>query len=322
MDFEIRPTRRQVLGAAALLAASPVLGAPEPPPRTRPDEPIIDIHQHTNYSGRSDEQLLRHQKAMGVSYTLLLPAGTPVIRPSTLNGKANGLQASCGGFDTCIAIAKAHPEAYGFYANEVPDLSGAAKTIAGQLKQSAVGIGEQKFHVDCDSPYIDRVAEVAKEFNVPVLMHFQQNTYNLNILDFHKTLEKFPTVNFIGHAQTFWGYIDKGYKNTLDLYPKGGVTPGGLTDRLLSDYPNMWADISAGSGLNALTRDHKHAREFLDRHQDKVMYGSDCNDRVGHGPVCQGWLTIRAIRELSNSKTIERKILYENAKRLFKLKAI
>ena len=38
-------------------------------------EPIIDIHQHTNYSGRGDSQLIAHQKAMGVTTTVLLPAG-------------------------------------------------------------------------------------------------------------------------------------------------------------------------------------------------------------------------------------------------------
>jgi hypothetical protein len=32
------------------------------------------------------------------------------------------------------------------------------------------------------------------------------------------------------------------------MYPKTPVTPGGITDRLLSDYPNMFGDMSAGSG--------------------------------------------------------------------------
>jgi hypothetical protein len=40
-------------------------------------EPVIDIHQHTNYSGRTDEQLIAHQRAMGIAKTVLLPAGEP-----------------------------------------------------------------------------------------------------------------------------------------------------------------------------------------------------------------------------------------------------
>jgi hypothetical protein len=56
------------------------------------------------------------------------------------------------------------------------------------------------------------------------------------------------------------------------------VTAGGLTDRYLADYPNMFGDLSAGSGLNALTRDEDFTRGFLERHQDKLLFGSDCSD--------------------------------------------
>ena len=43
-------------------------------------------------------------------------------------------------------------------------------------------------------------------------------------------------MNFIGHAQTWWGNIDKNH-NPTEMYPKTPVTPGGITDRLLSDHP-------------------------------------------------------------------------------------
>ena len=91
------------------------------------------------------------------------------------------------------------------------------------------------------------------------------------------------------------------------MYPKGPVTRGGLTDRYLSDYPNMFGDMSAGSGLNALTRDEDFARDFIARHQDKLIYGSDCSDHVGSGSAVQGAQTIAAIRRLSPSKTVEAK---------------
>ncbi len=125
-------------------------------------------------------------------------------------------------------------------------------------------------------------------------------------------------MNFIGHAQSWWGHIDKDHDPKV-LYPKGPVVPGGVTDRLLSDYPNMFADHSAGSGLNALLRDEGHARWFIEKHQDKLLYGSDCSDAVGHGSACQGAGTLDAIRRLSPNKTVERKILFENSKRLFRL---
>ena len=298
-------------------AMAGLLDAASTEPATRPAEPIIDIHQHTNYSGRTDAQLLRHQKAMGVTQTILMPAGSPVSRPSTHNGRSNGLAAGCGGNESCLAIARDHPDEYFFMANEVPDLPTARETLVKYLKMGAKGIGEQKFAVACDSPAIDLVAGVAQDFGVPVLMHFQHGMYNLRFEDFHRTLARFPRVNFIGHAQTFWAHIDARCDPT-QMYPKGKVTPGGLTERYLSDYPNMWADISAGSGLNSMLRDEAHARWFLNHFQDKVLFGSDCNDVVGRGPTCQGWLTIHTIKRLAG-KPAQRKILHDNAQGLFRL---
>ncbi|MCX6955924.1 MAG: hypothetical protein NTV51_27595, partial [Verrucomicrobia bacterium] len=86
-------TRRDFLvSSAAALAVTSLASAAEPA------EPIIDIHQHTNYGGgrdaafrqtsaaRNHAQLLAHQRGMGVTKTILLPSGRPLVRPSTLNG--------------------------------------------------------------------------------------------------------------------------------------------------------------------------------------------------------------------------------------------
>ncbi len=131
-------------------------------------------------------------------------------------------------------------------------------------------------------------------------------------------LEKFPKVNFIGHAQTWWGNVDAKHDQKV-LYPTGKVTAGGITDRLLADYPNIFGDHSAGSGLNFLVRDPEFAAGFIERHQNKLMYGSDCDDILGAGPGCQGAQTLVNLRKLAPNKKVERKILYENAKKLLKL---
>lgn len=179
-------------------------------------------------------------------------------------------------------------------------------------------IAEQKFNVECDSAASQKLYELAADYNVPILLHFQFQTYNLGYERFHTMLTKFPKTNFIGHAQTFWGNIDAAQEQK-NLYPKGKITPGGMTDHYLADYPNMFADMSAGSGLNALTRDEEHTTKFFERHQDKVLYGSDCADHLGRGPGCQGAATIAAIRKLAPSKAVERKILFENSQKLFRL---
>ena len=270
-------------------------------------EPIIDIHQHTNYTGRSDAELLKHQREMGATKTVLLPAGSKY-----------GLAAGAGGNDTVVAIARAYPKEYVFFANELPDIPETRPVIEKYLKLGAIGIGEQKFPVEADSKAIDLVASIAAKHQVPVLFHFEHEHYNLGIDRFHKILERYPKVAFIGHAQTWWANIDKN-ANQADMYPKGPVTPGGITDRLLTDYPNMYGDMSAGSGLNSMLRDETQAREFLQRHQDKLLFGSDCNDREANGPKCLGSQIIAAIRRLAPSKQVERKLLYGNASKLLKI---
>jgi predicted TIM-barrel fold metal-dependent hydrolase len=206
-----------------------------------------------------------------------------------------------------------------FFANELPDIPEARDVITKYLKAGAIGIGEQKFPVDADSPHIELVATIAQEFRVPVLLHFEHGNYNLNFARFHRILEKFPRVNFIGHAQTWWGNIDKNHDQTV-MYPKTPVTPGGITDRLLADYPNMYGDMSAGSGLNALLRDEEHARGFLDRHQNKLLFGSDCPDNVPNTEKCSGSKQIATIRRLAPNRKVERKLLYDNAAKLLKIK--
>ena len=109
-------------------------------------------------------------------------------------------------------------------------------------------------------------------------MHWEYHRYNYGFERFYKMLEKFPKVNFIGHSMLWWASIGKNDTDKTIRYPKTKVTAGGYTDRLLSDYPNVYGDLSAGSGLNALTRDEDHAREFIKRHQDKLLFGSDCTE--------------------------------------------
>ena len=306
------PSRREFLGASSLALLGAVVQDPSP-------EPIVDIHQHLGYSGRSDEALLAHQRAIGATTTILLPAGRSVVTASTHRGTANGLQAQALGNDACEKFARAHRREYRFGANEVPDIDGATREIERYLKRGAILIAEQKFGVECDSPAMQKIYELAQAHGVPVLMHWQFEMYNYGFERFHKMLQKYPRVSFLGHAQTWWANIDRNHHDQSVLYPKGPVTPGGLTDRYLGDYPNIYGDLSAGSGLNALTRDESFTRDFITRHQDKLVFGSDCSDPDGGGPKCQGSQTIAAIRRLAADHRIERKLLCENAQRIFRL---
>jgi predicted TIM-barrel fold metal-dependent hydrolase len=296
-------TRRRFLGKTALFAfASSQLGA-----GARETEPIIDIHQHTNYHGRSNRDLIKHQRTLGVTKTVLLPAGLYY-----------GLDATCGKNESVWKLAREHSREFVFFANEMPYLKEARDVITHWLKRGGIGIGEQKFRVLADSAHLEKIAAIARDFEVPVLLHFWDGDYNMELQRFHKILQKFPSVNFIGHAQTWWGHIDKNHDPKI-VYPKGPVTPGGITDKLLTDYPNMFGDLSANSGLVALTRDAEHTRGFLDRHQQKLLFGSDCADVEGAGGKCTGAQILTAVRKLSPNPAATRRILYGNAKQLLRL---
>src|SRR4051812_23880841 len=71
-------------------------------------EPIIDIHQHTDYSGRTDEQMIAHPRKIGVTHTVLLPAG-----------RFYELEAGASGNERVQEIARRLPGEYSFFANEV-----------------------------------------------------------------------------------------------------------------------------------------------------------------------------------------------------------
>jgi len=316
-SFNKEMGRRGFLSTAAGLMSLPIVEgvlAAEKPDSTGL---IIDDHQHTDYSatvywpripGRNHADLIVHQRNMGVIKTILLPAGPDFM-----------LGLPCGGNDSVVTLAREHPEEFAYFANEDPRLPGAQQTLEKYLKAGAIGIGEQKFPVDCDSPAMHKVAEVAQEFGVPILLHFEDDDgtslyCNMHLERFHTMLERYPSVVFLGHAQSWWANLDARYQGGVS-YPKGPITPGGLTERLLSNYPNVYGDLSAGSGLNALLRDEDYTRDFLKRFQDRLTFGSDCSDPAGHGQTCVGWNIIQAVRRLAEP-AVSDKILRTNTLRI------
>jgi predicted TIM-barrel fold metal-dependent hydrolase len=104
------------------------------------------------------------------------------------------------------------------------------------------------------------------------------------------------------------------------------VKRGGLTDRILSDYGNLYADLSANSCRNALARDPEFSADFLARHQNKLMFGSDCSCRDGRGagqrsqqPLIKDKCVARETLTALTKPDVFRKLTWSNAVRLLKL---
>ena len=91
-----------------------------------------------------------------------------------------------------------------------------------------------------------------------------------------RLLQAAPDTIVIGHGPGFWA--EMGAWITAEQrwsYPRGPILEEGATWRLLRSYANLYADLSAHSGYNALTRDPPAGCRFLAEFQDKLLFGSD-----------------------------------------------
>lgn len=289
------------------MASSSLVASPQDQP-----ERILDFHQHTKYQGRSDQELLNHQTYHNISTTVLLPGDGWML--SIVGDNAS-----------CAAFPAEHPVQFARFACADPARSEAADVLRDNLRQGARGIGEMKFRVPVDSPEMHRVYKLAEELQVTVLIHFEHQTYNTGIERFASVLKAYPKVNFVGHAQTWWGNVS-GELDPRVMYPTGPVKRGGLTDHLLADYPNMYGDLSAGSGLNMLTRDVEFARDFVNRHAQKLVWGSDCECRDGQGGgtergYCIAGRALAVLRALLPDQAARRRVLWQNGAKLARVEA-
>jgi hypothetical protein len=112
-------------------------------------------------------------------------------------------------------------------------------------------------------------------------------------------------------------------------YPSGRIKPGGVSDRMLSEYSNFYGDLSANSGRNFLARDPDFAARFVERHRAKLLFGCDCGCRDGHGagqtskqPLiagkCVARETLTALKQMS-SAAVFREIVWQNGTKLIKI---
>jgi uncharacterized protein len=85
-------------------------------------------------------------------------------------------------------------------------------------------------------------------------------------------------------------------------------------DSLMEKYPNLFADLSAGGGANAIRRDLEFGREFLVRRADRILFGTDFLAPKQDMPQFELFET-----QLELPADVQAKIFRENARRLLKL---
>jgi predicted TIM-barrel fold metal-dependent hydrolase len=122
---------------------------------------------------------------------------------------------------------------------------------------------------------------------------------------------------FLGHSQPFWAEISTDVTElTRRGYPKGPVTPGRVVE-LMREYPNLYGDLSAGSGYNALTRDTEFGYAFLEEFQDRLLFGTDITGLGQELPQVEYFQRLREEKPISED-AIE-KVAWKNADRILGL---
>ncbi|MSR58549.1 MAG: amidohydrolase [Planctomycetaceae bacterium] len=200
--------------------------------------------------------------------------------------------------------------------------SGGAPALTAMLKRwvdlGAKGFGEHKPGVKIDDPRNLALYAACGELELPVLFHLdeQRNMDAPGLPGLEKALHEFPQTVFIGHGPGWWASISGGV-TPADLagYPKGAVAPGGAIDALMEKYPNLYGDLSAGSGAGAITRDANFGREFLIRRADRLMFGTDFLAPGQEVPQ------LALFRRLELPEQVQSRIFRDNARRVLRLGA-
>lgn len=144
------------------------------------------------------------------------------------------------------------------------------------------GVGETTCNLAFDDPLVWNLLGACADEGMPVTIHIAPalgGYYGLydevGLPRLEKTLREFPELIIFGHSQPFWAEIDARITaETRNSYPPGPVQPGRLVE-LFERYENLWGDLSAGSGHNAISRDPEFGNAFLEQFSDRLMFGTD-----------------------------------------------
>lgn len=286
--------------------------------------PKVDIHAHTAIdrpfdgsfpSYASYTELVQMYDELNIEYGVLLPE---IAAECSARVTSN---------EEIMEIVSRCPDRFGWFMNIDPraldnspdsDFSPLMDYYKGK---GAKGLGEMCSSVAFDDPRAMNLFAQCEKKELPVIFHigFPERDYGmideLGLPRLETVLRTFPKLRVLGHSQKFWAEISGDLTEAeRGGYPTGPVKPGGRLIELMEKYPNLCCDISAGSGLNALTRDVSFGCAFLERYQDRVYFGTDIcrpGQRVNQGK----WLDEMALAGNISYLCYE-KVSRENANQL------
>lgn len=290
---------------------------------------LIDTHQHVFWHGRDDRGLIADMDAHGIDRAWLLtweiapsedrPGQHRVLNPR--HRRADGTHAGIV-LDDLLLARDRYPDRFVLGYCPHPLLGDAPALFEAAYHMHGARVcGEWKFQVLFDDPRCLNLFRKAGELGCPVVLHldapflpdaktgamtYQPHWYGGTLDNLRRALEACPETIFVGHAPGFWRYISGDAERASENYPAGPIVEGGQLDAAFDAHPNLYADLSAGSALRALQRDTDHARAFLIRFADRLLFGRDY-----YGDELHAFL-----QTLDLPQDVQEKLHFRNALRL------
>ena len=259
---------------------------------------IIDAHQHAFWHKRDDRGLIADMDKYGIDVAWAL---TWEIAPeedyipyhgvlNPLNLRSDGTHAGITLNDQ-IKACQNYPDRFILGYCPHPLCGDAPALFEAAYHMHGVRVcGEWKCQMLIDDPRCIELFRKAGELKCPVILHldvpylfdpdkkqyvYQELWYGGTVENLERVLNVCPDTIFMGHAPGFWREISGDADRIPSIYPKDAITPGGKIPVLLETYENLHVDLSAGSGLGALQRDLKFAKDFLCRFADRILFARD-----------------------------------------------
>ncbi len=240
---------------------------------------IFDCHTHIGCYGDiansrsvwnkvSLETLISYLDSLSVAKAIVLPAyswNVTITMPTEYV-----LEACCKYSDRLVPFCAVEVREHFF-----------EERVVRYVDMGCKGFGEHTSKIPVDHELNLKLYRLCGRLEIPILMHVamaHSDAYGTTDLKDLKGLEsvvkEYSNVDFIMHGPGWWRHISVHVPPNVG-YPEGPVEEPGRAVYLLENYPNIYGDLSAGSGYNAIARDLAFGKKFLEKLNRKTLYGTD-----------------------------------------------
>jgi len=266
-----RSLRAACAAAALLVLAAGCRSAPTPAPATatppsyaqvreaqtaRRHDDFHRISTHEHYrAGASIEVYLRVARELGIEKTIFVPTG---LGPDNRGYRENMAE--------LLEVQRRHPDRVVAFATIDEADPNAAAVLEAAVAGGARGLkligGHPHFYDEpLDSANMYRVYQVVQRHRLPILVHASLSKIPEQRAQLERVLDDFPDVTVIAaHYAEEAPHLE-------------------VADELFAAHPNLLMDLSMGGGLkryeNMMEADAGAFRDFILRHQDRLLWGSD-----------------------------------------------